>query len=213
MNITDLQIKICGMTDTENIQAVAKQIKPDYMGFIFYEKSKRFVTENFILPEIHQDIKKVGVFVNPTLEYLEKTIEKYALHAIQLHAEESPELCAYIKQKYQNLMLIKVFSVAENFDFEICEPYQNIADFFLWDTKGKQYGGNGTTFDWKILDKYKGNKKNFISGGINTENLKDLLSFLDATPNKSIIGIDVNSGFEIKPALKNIQQLQILKKS
>ena len=189
------KIKICGMKYSENILEVS-QLLPDYLGFIFYEKSSRFFDGE--IPEISKSIKKVGVFVNATLEEIKSKIKKYDLDLIQLHGNETPEFCRNLKK--ESIEIIKVFSVDDDFDFQILEAYENVCDYFLFDTKGKLHGGNGFTFNWQILEKYKSKKPLFLSGGIGIEEIAKI-----KTLNLPIFAIDVNSKFETEPGLKNIQ--------
>mgnify|MGYP005750169659 CR=1 FL=1 len=199
------KIKVCGMRDPENIRQVAA-LSPDYMGFIFYENSKRYA-EGYIKPELlaelPKSIKKTGVFVNASTESIKTTVAKYKLDAVQLHGSESPKQCADVREI--GVEVIKVFSVDDRFVFQNTLLYENVADFFLFDTKGQEYGGNGFPFDWELL---KGNlslKPYFLSGGINPENIKQLEK---VRPNP--YAIDVNSGFELEPGLKDVEELKRL---
>lgn len=205
MNKT-LEIKVCGMRNTQNILDVAA-LKPDYMGFIFFEKSPRNVTETASLETIlslPKEIKKVGVFVNESLENIVKTVRTFGLCTVQLHGNESPAICKRLK--VLKLEVWKAFSVDQNFDFEICKSYENTVDRFLFDTKGDGYGGHGKTFDWNILKKYNQRVPFMLAGGISLENLTEL-QLLDGL---NIAGIDVNSKFENSPGDKNIEKLQTL---
>jgi phosphoribosylanthranilate isomerase len=202
-----VRIKICGMKYPENILEVGSLL-PDYMGFIFWEKSTRYF--DGVIPDLPKSIKKVGVFVNATQEEILEKIAKYDLQAIQLHGQESVEFCQDLKQvledenlKQVQIEIIKVFSVDDSFDFEILKPFEAICDYFLFDTKGKLPGGNGTTFDWKVLEKYPSSKPFFLSGGIGINEM-DAVNEISKT-NLPIYAIDVNSKFEIEPGLKNIQ--------
>jgi len=170
---------------------------PDYMGFIFWEKSARFFDGE--IPQLDESIKKVGVFVNESVENIIEKINKYNLQAIQLHGKESVEFCQDLKSKIDDkIEIIKVFSVGDDFDFDDLKPFENVCDYFLFDTKGKLPGGNGTTFDWKILENYKSEKPFFLSGGIGVEEIPTLKNL-----KLPIYAIDVNSRFEIEPGLKN----------
>jgi phosphoribosylanthranilate isomerase len=200
-------IKICGMKYPDNILEVGSLL-PDYMGFIFWEKSARYF--DGIMPDLPKSIKKVGVFVNESIEVIEEKIAKYNLQAIQLHGHESVAFCSEIKTKFDTaLEIIKVFSADEQFDFSVLKPFESVCDYFLFDTKGKLPGGNGTTFDWRILENYPSNKPFFLSGGIGIEEIKKLVETLQcnvfAKTNLPIYAIDINSKFEIEPGLKNIQ--------
>ena len=191
-----MKIKICGMKYPDNILEVGALL-PDYMGFIFWEKSARFFDGE--IPQLPESIKKVGVFVNESVENIVKKINKYNLQAVQLHGKESVEFCQDLKNKIDSkIEIIKVFSVGDDFDFDVLKPFENVCDYFLFDTKGKLPGGNGTTFDWKILEKYKSEKPFFLSGGIGIEEIPTIKNL-----KLPIYAIDVNSRFEIEPGLKN----------
>ncbi len=169
-----MKLKVCGMRETENILDVAN-LQPDYMGLIFYEKSPRFV-ENAI-PEISSNIKKTGVFVNATLDFILKKAHDYKLKAIQLHGEESSEFCKELKSALnKEIEIIKVFSIKESFNFEELAPYEGIVDFFLFDTKGKNKGGNGMVFNWNVLKEYPSKTPFFLSGGIGLEEIEEIRS-------------------------------------
>ncbi len=188
----------------DNIKSVA-ELQPDYLGFIFYEKSKRNFDDK--IPEINNEIKKTGVFVNESIEFILEKINEHQLTAVQLHGNESPEFC---KELFRNqIEVIKVFSVDDNFDFEILNNYEGVCDYFLFDTKGKEKGGNGITFNWDILKKYSSKKPYFLSGGIGLNEVDNLKEFLKTEASKYCYVLDVNSKFEDEPGLKNIQNLKL----
>ncbi|PKB18114.1 phosphoribosylanthranilate isomerase [Flavobacterium sp. 5] len=196
-----MKLKICGMKYPDNILEVGSLL-PDYMGFIFWEKSARYFDGT--MPELPKSIKKTGVFVNESIPVILKKTEKYNLQAIQLHGHESPEFCSELKTKLvASIEIIKVFSADENFDFSVLKPFEAVCDYFLFDTKGKLPGGNGTTFDWQILKNYSSTKPFFLSGGIGIEELDAVTEILKT--NLPIYAIDINSKFEIEPGLKNIE--------
>jgi phosphoribosylanthranilate isomerase len=208
-----MKLKVCGMKYPENMIEVAK-LHPDYLGFIFYEKSARFFEGS--IPELPKSIKKVGVFVNATLEEILEKVKKYNLDAIQLHGEETPEFCnalchAELGSASHKIEIIKVFSIKDDFNFETIKPYESDCDFFLFDTKGKLPGGNGYAFDWTVLKDYPSTKPYFLSGGIGLEETENVLSFLRRQESKYCYAIDVNSKFEIEPGLKNIELLKEFK--
>ncbi|MBC5991798.1 phosphoribosylanthranilate isomerase [Pontibacter cellulosilyticus] len=200
-----MKIKVCGMRNPENIRHVA-ELMPDYMGFIFYKGSKRYA-ENSITPqllaELPKSIKKTGVFVNASTESIKAIIKKYKLDAVQLHGRETPRQCAEMKEL--GVEVIKVFSVDDRFVFENTLLYESCADYFLFDTRGQEYGGNGFPFDWELLKGYLSPKPYFLSGGINSENSKQL-DKVRPQP----YAIDVNSGFEMEPGLKKVDELRLL---
>jgi phosphoribosylanthranilate isomerase len=226
-----MKLKVCGMKYAENIQQVGA-LDPDYLGFIFYEGSKR----NFegIIPEIPEGIKKTGVFVNEMLEIVISMVEEYRLAAIQLHGDESvvyiTELKAQlaerkglfieenkqIKKKKNKqyiadsaIEIIKVFGIKDSFNFDILKPYEAVVDYFLFDTKGKERGGNGTKFDWTVLEKYPFEKPFFLSGGVGLEDIEEVQKIINS--DLPIYALDVNSKFESAPGVKKIEELKVFK--
>ena len=194
-------IKICGMKYPDNILEVG-MLLPDYMGFIFWDKSVRYF--DGIIPELPKSIKKVGVFVDANLDEILEKIEKYDLQAIQLHGNESAEFCKTLKKNIPKLIdIIKVFSILDTFDYDLLKPFETVCDYYLFDTKGKLPGGNGTAFDWKVLENYPSTKPFFLSGGIGIDEMNDVNEI--SKTNLPIYSIDVNSKFEIEPGLKNIE--------
>jgi phosphoribosylanthranilate isomerase len=196
-----MKLKICGMKYPDNILEVGSLL-PDYMGFIFWRKSARYF--NGEMPELPKSIRKTGVFVNESIPVIEEKVTKYDLQAVQLHGQESVEFCSELKTKFgTSIEIIKVFSADENFDFSVLKPYESVCDYFLFDTKGKLPGGNGTTFDWQILEKYPSTKPFFLSGGIGIEELENINEI--SKTDLPLYAIDINSKFEIEPGLKNVQ--------
>lgn len=228
-----MKLKVCGMKYVENIQQVGA-LQPDYLGFIFYEKSKR----NFegIIPELPSSIKKTGVFVNEILAIVISMVEEYRLDAVQLHGDESVEYILELKaqlaerkelfieenkqitkKKNQHFIaddaieIIKVFGIKDTFDFDILKPYVVVVDYFLFDTKGKERGGNGTKFDWTVLKKYPFEKPFFLSGGIGLEDVVEVQKTIHS--DLPIYALDVNSKFESAPGVKKIEELKEFKNS
>ena len=192
----------------DNIKQVAA-LQPDYLGFIFYEKSARnFDSES--IPQLPKSIKKTGVFVDADLDLVVDYIKKHDLQAVQLHGKESPEYCEKIKS--EGIEVIKVFSIKDAFDFSVLNPYVAFVDYFLFDTKGKLPGGNGYTFDWNVLNNYPSEKPFFLSGGIGLSEIEDIKNFAKSKASKYCYALDVNSKFEIEPGLKNIDDLKEFKK-
>jgi len=204
-----MKLKVCGMKYQDNIQQVAT-LQPDYLGFIFYEKSARnFDALN--IPEISNTIKKTGVFVYAELDFVLEKVNKHNLQAVQLHGKESSKYCKQLLGK--NIEIIKVFSIKDEFDFSILKPYEGIVDYFLFDTKGKLPGGNGYAFDWTILNTYPSTTPFFLSGGIGLNQIDNIKKFQQSEASKYCYALDVNSKFEIEPGLKNIEQLEKFKQS
>ena len=200
-----MKLKICGMKYHNNILKVAA-LKPNYLGFIFYDKSPRFVTEP--LPEISKNIKKVGVFVNSTIETIITIINNYDLQAVQLHGQETPEFCQKLQKK--QIEIIKVFSIKDQFDFNQLSAFENLVDYFLFDTNGPNPGGNGYCFDWSILNQYNSKTPYFLSGGIGVDDIKSIQNFKNSAAAQHCFAIDVNSKFELKPAYKDDVKLKQL---
>jgi len=187
----------------DNISEIAA-LQPDYLGFIFYEKSPRYFENN--IPNLDKSIKKVGVFVNATYTEIEEKVNQYNLNLVQLHGDESPEFCALIETK--TVKVIKAFSINNEFNFNNLEKYFNNCSYYLFDTKGNNYGGNGIAFDWAILGHYHLDKPYFLSGGIGLENPSDLKTFLKTDSADNCHAIDLNSKFEIEPGLKRPETLE-----
>lgn len=198
-----MKIKVCGLRDPDNIKAV-EALAPDYMGFICYDKSPRFIgaMEDDELVNISTGITKVGVFVDEDADSISKMIYKYKFDAIQLHGSESPEFCDMYKHEVQ---VIKAFGVDENFDFAKLDAYKNNVNYFLFDTKTPAHGGSGQTFDWTILDNYKLNVPFFLSGGLSPDNLEEVKQI----KHPAFYGVDLNSKFEVSPGLKDIDKLTL----
>ena len=192
------------MRDPENISGVAAAL-PDFLGFIFYPKSARFVGEEFSaqrLENITASIQKVGVFVNELPAKVIEICRKLNLQVAQLHGNESPEYCRQIKAS--GLTVFKAFSVDDSFDFEQLSGYTEVCDYFLFDTKGHLPGGTGRKFDWELLKNYTGSVSFFLSGGIGPDDLEAIRNF----EHPRWRGLDVNSGFELSPALKDVEKVQ-----
>lgn len=197
-----MEIKVCGITRREDFIALEK-LDVDFAGFIFYGKSKRFVGEqpDALFQNLSsRHLKKTGVFVNEKPEGVLAKAEQYALDCIQLHGDESPE---YAEEVRKNYPVLKAFNIDAHFDFSMLERYQDSCDYFLFDAKGKQPGGNGISFDWSLLKNYALEIPFFLSGGIAPQHVAHIRAF----GHPAFYGIDVNSGFEISPGIKNIPML------
>ncbi len=190
-----------------NIAEVAA-LQPDYLGFIFFEKSPRYFEGE--IPSLSPGIKKVGVFVDEKISKVIDLCKKYSLDVIQLHGNETKEyildLQGYLTLLYPDVLVWKAFSVDEEFDFSEIKIFENKVDAFLFDTKGKEKGGNGYTFNWEILKNYPSKKPFILSGGIGLEEVDPLREILKT--DLPIHAIDVNSKFETAPGLKDAVLLQ-----
>ena len=193
-------IKTCGMRDADNIRAVS-ELGIDWMGFIFWAPSSRYVSEKPTFLPTRQ--KRVGVFVDARIEEVKSKADEYALDLIQLHGKESPAFCERLKANSRQ-QLIKAFNIATQEDLQQTSPYEGLVDYFLFDTKAKMVGGNGTQFDWSVLSAYQGNTPFLLSGGIGPDDAEKVRNF----HHPQLAGIDLNSRFELSPALKDIEKLK-----
>jgi len=200
-----LKLKVCGMRDEANIIALSK-VQPDFIGFIFHEKSSRNISEA-VLENTPKNIARVGVFVNESKAFILHKIQQYNLDYVQLHGTESPEFCNEIKKL--EVGIIKAFNISGKFDFSNLIRYDSVCDYLLFDAFGKQAGGNGITFNWELLRKYQGGTPFLLSGGIDDT----MADELKKVTHPQFAGIDINSGFEIEPALKNISKIKKFKQS
>ena len=193
-------VKVCGMRDGDNIREV-EQLSIDWMGFIFYPKSSRHVSE--VPAYLPTKCKRVGVFVDASTDEIIKKIHDFSLDAIQLHGNESPEQISHLLSLTSHLSIIKAFNIATAEDLKSTASYTGLADYFLFDTKGQSVGGNGEKFDWSVLSNYEGDTPFLLSGGIGPDDAARVSSFRHPKG----VGIDLNSKFESSPAFKDVTTL------
>jgi len=201
-----MRIKICGMREAGNLWAIAG-FAPDFLGFIFYKKSTRYMGDTLDPNELRslpQSICKVGVFVDEPLASVQTIHCQYTLDYVQLHGHETPAYCQ--QARAAGLRIIKAFAVGETFDFTSLAAYEPSCDFFLFDTKGALPGGNGTAFDWQLLAGYAGTTPFLLSGGLGPDNLSALLDF----HHPRLVGFDFNSHLETAPGVKDVAATQQL---
>ncbi len=198
-----VNIKVCGMTQLDNIAQV-ESLAPTYIGFIFYDKSPRNVQLNLFKGE--KSSKRVGVFVNANLMFIEQKIADFNLDVIQLHGDESVAFCKVCKEQFDGIELWKVFGVGNHFNFDPLKEFVPFVDAFLFDTKTKARGGSGKVFNWQVLKDYPFNTPIIISGGIGIEQIESLKSLLEC--DLPIKTIDVNSRFELSPGIKDYKKLK-----
>ena len=201
-----LLVKVCGMRDAAALANVAA-LGPDFLGFIFAPKSPRFVGD-VLAPELVQalppSIWKVGVFVNETTENILAVARRFGLAAVQLHGQESPAQCEELNEA--GLLVMKAFSVGQAVDFTALLLYVPYCDFFLFDTKGAAPGGNGAVFDWNLLSAYNLPVPYFLAGGLGLEHAAELA----ALRLPGLAGVDLNSGFETAPGVKDAGRLSLM---
>ncbi|WP_346239466.1 phosphoribosylanthranilate isomerase [Niabella insulamsoli] len=197
----EIKIKVCGMTSLEQVRQLAA-MHIDYAGFIFYEKSPRFLSDKIAPADLRSvaGIKKVGVFVNEATDKIRTAVKDYGLDAVQLHGDETPEFCRTLRSE---TAVIKAFRVSGDEDLSaMIKPYEANVDYFLFDTKAKEYGGTGRKFDWSVLEKSAIVKPYFLSGGIGLNDGEQLRAFTSAN---EVFSLDVNSKFETEPGVKDLE--------
>ncbi len=183
-------------------RADVEMLPVDMLGFIFYPASKRYVGDNPDTSLFDSEKQKVGVFVDENVFDILARVKNIGIKWIQLHGRENPKTCQILKK--QGLKIIKAFNVDESFKFESTQSYEKVVDYFLFDTKSKIPGGSGQKFNWEILNKYNGNTPFFLSGGIGPEDAIEIKRI----DHPQLTGVDLNSGFEEDPGLKNIEKLK-----
>lgn len=190
-------VKVCGMRDRQNMRDICS-LAIDMIGLNFYPASSRYIAkyEEGSINQIPDTIKRVGVFVNATEEFITDKIDSYMLDYVQLHGDESVESCESIQKRCQ---VIKVFRIDEDFDMSDIVPFESCADYFLFDTRCKTFGGSGKKFNWDMLAAYSGSIPFLLSGGIGSEDAIELSRFR----HDQFVGIDINSKFELAPAVKS----------
>jgi phosphoribosylanthranilate isomerase len=195
-----IPLKICGLRDSANIQAIAA-LKPDFVGFIFYPKSPRWVGSDFghhSLAGIPNGIKKIGVFVNEEPDLMLQIAKQVGLDGVQLHGQETPATAAFFKS--EGLLVLKAFGLNAGFNAETLPQFEDSSTHFLFDTATPLHGGSGKSFDWTLLENLSINLPSFLSGGISLQNVDAALE----TAFRLGLGLDVNSGLETSPGLKDI---------
>ena len=186
----------CNIRDVE-------ALGPDWMGFIFYPKSPRYVNE--VPSYLPTNARRVGVFVDADLEFITRTAERFGLDMVQLHGKESAGKIQTIRDALpERIRIIKAFNIAGRDDLLQLRDYTDVTDYFLFDTKASLAGGNGSKFDWTVLDMYQGNTPFLLSGGIGPDDAEAIRSI----SHPMLYGVDLNSRFESSPAVKDIALLK-----
>ena len=199
-----MKIKVCGLRDPGNIEQVCG-LGPDYVGYIFYPPSKRYVGMHpdpaiFGIPR--EPVRKVGVFVNEEILSVQRIFEKCRLNLVQLHGDESPEYCMRLNRS--GIPVIKTFHPGKDPGQESYSDYVEQANYFLFDNREKGYGGTGSRFDWELLHRYSIPFPFILSGGIGPEDVPAI----GKLGHEWLYGVDVNSRFETSPGVKEIQRLE-----
>jgi phosphoribosylanthranilate isomerase len=191
----ELQIKVCGMRNPHNITDV-DALNPNYIGMIFYAESPRNMDKNpDAIPETKA--KKVGVFVDADMETIIKKAREFKFNIVQLHGNESPDTCAELTEL--GYKVFKAFKINDESTVSEIEPYKDKCEAFLFDTKTDKPGGSGRKFNWDKLNELGEVSKFFLSGGIGIGDAETILEL----KHKNLIGVDINSKFELEPGLKD----------
>lgn len=207
---SQLQLKVCGLTQLHQIRELVA-LKIDFLGFIFYEKSPRYVLNHLNLEQIseinHQG--KVGVFVNERLDRIIEIAKRANLNFVQLHGDETENFISELKQKlHTKIEIIKVIRIGNQSPNELQKTINQqptTINYLLFDKDSKAFGGTGKTFDWNILNEIEIPFPYFLSGGISLENIHQL-SNIKHQP----YPLDVNSKFEIEPGIKDLEKIKEL---
>ena len=195
-----MKVKVCGLNNPSSISELNK-VGIDFMGFIFFKKSPRFISKDLILSNLSK--QKVGVFVNENLETIINYTKKYNLAYVQLHGDEEPSFC---KKLMKVVKVIKAFRVSNDYDINLTNSYMECCDYFLFDTESDKFGGSGKKFDWDIIREFT-RKKFILSGGIDLNSIEKINKI--KKENKCLIAVDINSKFEISPGTKDVEKIKI----
>lgn len=198
-----MKIKVCGITDQT---VIIDGLGIDYIGHIFWEPSKRYVNPEQIALQSTNN-KRVGVFVDESIETVRKIGEKLNLKGVQLHANEDERYIEQLKIKLPNTLIIKALAIATKEDLVHLNRFDKLVDLFIFDTKGRLPGGNGIQFDWNILSEYKGTIPFLLSGGIGPRDIDAIRNFKKQLNHPQFVGVDLNSKFEDLPGVKNVEKL------
>ena len=201
-----MRVKVCGMTQIEQVEQLPG-LGATFAGFIFYPKSPRYVFRHLTTTDLRREnnINKVGVFVNASVDEVLLMVDECRLHMVQLHGDETPRQCEKIADY---VSVVKAFRVSENDNIEwMIRPYMEVCDMFMFDTMGAGYGGTGKKFNWSMLQDVTVGKPFFLSGGIEPGDESSLLSFAQDPVGKALFAVDINSKFEISPGVKDMEKV------
>lgn len=202
-----MRVKVCGMTQPDQVEALAG-MGAMFAGFIFYPKSPRYVFRHMNITQIRKvnNINKVGVFVNTSIEEVLHLVDECRLHMVQLHGDEPPKYCEKIADY---VSVVKAFRLSDNDSVEwMIKPYMDVCDMFMFDTMGVGYGGTGKKFDWSVLKNSTIGKPFFLSGGIEPGDEEELKAFEQEPVAKALFAIDINSKFELTPGVKDMEKVK-----
>ncbi len=207
-----MRVKVCGMTQIDQVDKLA-DAGVTFAGFIFYPKSPRYVFKHMTTTQIRKEnnVNKVGVFVNSSIEEVLHMVDECRLHMVQLHGDESPKYCEKIADY---VSVVKAFRLSENDSVEwMIRPFMDVCDMFMFDTMGAGYGGTGKKFDWNLLKGQTIGKPFFLSGGIEPGDEEKLKEFTGEPVAKALFAIDINSKFEVAPGFKDMEKVKAFAES
>ena len=197
-----MNTKVCGITQLKQLQQL-DGLDIDFAGLIFYKDSPRYVGDKIAKEDLKNsdfDLKKVGVFVNADYDEIMQVVEDYGLDVVQLHGDESPELCEELSEEVEVIKAFKVNDSKVSID-EMVADYDEVCDYYLFDTASSELeGGTGKQFDWKVLSKAKIEKPFFLSGGIGVDNIAKVKDF----KHPDYYAVDINSKVEKEPGVKDM---------
>ena len=202
-----MRIKVCGMTQMDQVMQLS-EMGVAFAGFIFYPKSPRYVFRDMTTSQIKRlnNINKVGVFVNASIEEVLHLVDECRLQAVQLHGDESPRYCEKIADY---VSVVKAFRLSDHDSVEwTIKNYSESCDMYMFDTMGSGYGGTGKKFDWSVLTGAAIEKPFFLSGGIEPGDEQKLKEFSQEQVASSLFAVDINSKFETRPGIKDLEKVQ-----
>lgn len=201
-----MQFKVCGITDITQAHAL-EALGVQYIGFIFYPASKRYALGKLSLSDVANfkpvGAKKVGVFVNMELNELLQVVQSAGLDMVQLHGDETPEYCAAVRAQVQTVKVFRVGAAVPDF-----VPFENVVDYFLFDTDSALYGGTGQHFNWELIKGSPIPKPYFLSGGIGPNDIQGVQVMEKTKAGKTLLALDINSQFELEPGIKNLEKIK-----
>ncbi len=199
------KVKICGITNLEDARFASGALV-DYLGFIFTEKSKRYIDPEKAGAIVNwvEGPEKVGVFMNQPLDDVNLLAKFSGVDYVQLHGQETVEYCQLVEKPIIKVIHVSKTSTKEELETKVA-LYSEVAEFILFDTQNNgEYGGTGKTFDWSLLRNIAGDKPFFLAGGLTPDNVSEAIDLVQP------FAVDVNSGVEEEPGLKDFEKIERL---
>ena len=200
-----LKIKVCGLLDKDNLKAVL-DLSPDFIGFNFYQDSKRYCKFKSLPDFDYRETKICGVFVNSTSQFIKEQVDRFNLSFVQLHGSETPSYIKALKDSIPDSKIIKVFGIEESNDLNNLKDWEQVADYYLFDKKSVSFGGSGKKFNWDLLRDVSSSKELFLAGGVGPEDTKAIQNLSSVVP--KLYAVDINSLFEDSSGLKQVEKIE-----